>query len=206
MDAGVTIMDPMSVFIDEMVSVGADTIIYPFTWLEGATSIGSGCGIGPNTRLQNTSVGNETVIQFSYTHECKIGNHVTVGPFVHIRPDTVLADQVKVGNFVEVKNSVVGSGTKLPHLSYIGDADLGEGINIGCGTVTVNYDGKKKHRTVIEDHAFVGCNANLVAPVTVGNGAYVAAGSTITKNVPPDALGVARARQANLADWVKRQR
>jgi bifunctional UDP-N-acetylglucosamine pyrophosphorylase/glucosamine-1-phosphate N-acetyltransferase len=111
-----------------------------------------------------------------------------------------------VGNFVEIKNSQVGPGTKLPHLSYIGDADLGAGINIGCGTITVNYDGKKKHRTVIEDNAFIGCNSNLVAPVTVGSGAYVGAGSTITKNVPADALGVARARQTNIEEWVKRQR
>lgn len=206
MEAGVTIMDPVSVFVDDSVTIGPDTIIYPYTWLEGDTTIGSGCEIGPNTRLQNTQVGNDSVIHFSYAHECQIGSHVTVGPFVHIRPDTVLADQVKVGNFVEVKNSHVGTGSKLPHLSYIGDADLGTGINIGCGTITVNYDGKKKHRTVIEDHAFVGCNANLIAPVTVGSGAYVAAGSTITKPVPPDALGVARARQTNLENWTKRQR
>jgi bifunctional UDP-N-acetylglucosamine pyrophosphorylase/glucosamine-1-phosphate N-acetyltransferase len=151
-------------------------------------------------------VGNHTAIHFSYAHECKIGCDVTVGPYVHIRPATSLADGVKVGNFVEVKNSRVGPGTKLPHLSYIGDTDLGAGINIGCGTITVNYDGKKKHRTVIEDNAFVGCNSNLVAPVTVGSGAYVAAGSTITKNVPPDALGVARAKQTNIENWVKRPR
>lgn len=206
MDDGVTVMDPASVFVDDSVTVGADTVLYPFTWLEGTTSIGSGCEIGPNTRLQNTQVGDHSVIHFSYVHECQIGNHVTVGPYVHIRPDTILADNVKVGNFVEVKNSQVGPGTKLPHLSYIGDADLGAGINIGCGTITVNYDGKKKHRTVIEDHAFVGCNANLVAPVTIGCGAYVAAGSTITKDVPPDALGVGRARQTNLEGWTKRQR
>ncbi|KYZ76311.1 bifunctional N-acetylglucosamine-1-phosphate uridyltransferase/glucosamine-1-phosphate acetyltransferase [Anaerosporomusa subterranea] len=206
MDAGVTIMDPNSVFVDDSVSVGSDTILYPFTWLEGATTIGSCCEIGPNTRLQNTVVGDNTVIHFSYTHECEIGCGVTVGPYVHIRPDSILADGVKVGNFVEVKNSQVGPGTKLPHLSYIGDADLGAGINIGCGTITVNYDGKKKHRTVIEDNAFIGCNSNLVAPVKVGSGAYVAAGSTVTKNVPPDALGVARARQTNIENWVKRQR
>lgn len=206
MEAGVTIMDLASVFVDDSVCVGSDTILYPFTWLEGATRIGSGCEIGPNTRLQDTVVGNHTAIHFSYAHECKIGCDVTVGPYVHIRPATSLADGVKVGNFVEVKNSCVGPGTKLPHLSYIGDADLGTGINIGCGTITVNYDGKKKHRTVIEDNAFVGCNSNLVAPVTVGSGAYVAAGSTITKNVPPDALGVARAKQTNIENWVKRPR
>lgn len=206
MDDGVTVMDPASTFVDDAVTVGADTILYPFTWLEGETVIGSDCRIGPNTRLQNTTVGDQTVIQFSYTHECDIGQSVNIGPFVHIRPDSVLADGVKVGNFVEVKNSIIGPDTKLPHLSYIGDSDLGAGINIGCGTVTVNYDGKQKHRTVIEDYAFIGCNANLVAPVQVGGGAYVAAGSTITKDVPSQALGVARARQTNIPEWVKRKR
>ena len=206
MDDGVTVMDPASTFVDDAVTVGADTILYPFTWLEGETVIGSDCRIGPNTRLQNTTVGDQTVIQFSYTHECDIGQAVNIGPFVHIRPDSVLADGVKVGNFVEVKNSIIGPDTKLPHLSYIGDSDLGAGINIGCGTVTVNYDGKQKHRTVIEDYAFIGCNANLVAPVQVGSGAYVAAGSTITKDVPSQALGVARARQTNIPEWVKRKR
>ncbi len=206
MDDGVTVMDPASTFVDDAVTVGADTILYPFTWLEGETVIGSDCRIGPNTRLRNTTVGDQTVIQFSYTHECDIGQSVNIGPFVHIRPDSVLADGVKVGNFVEVKNSIIGPDTKLPHLSYIGDSDLGAGINIGCGTVTVNYDGKQKHRTVIEDYAFIGCNANLVAPVQVGSGAYVAAGSTITKDVPSQALGVARARQTNIPEWVKRKR
>lgn len=206
MDDGVTVMDPASTFVDDAVTVGADTILYPFTWLEGETVIGSDCRIGPNTRLQNTTVGDQTVIHFSYTHECDIGQSVNIGPFVHIRPDSVLADGVKVGNFVEVKNSIIGPDTKLPHLSYIGDSDLGAGINIGCGTVTVNYDGKQKHRTVIEDYAFIGCNANLVAPVQVGSGAYVAAGSTITKDVPSQALGVARARQTNIPEWVKRKR
>ena len=126
---------------------------------------------------------------------------VTVGPYVHLRPQTVLADGVKVGNFVEVKNSQVGKGSKIPHLSYIGDTDMGAGVNIGSGTITVNYDGKHKHRTMIEDEAFIGCNTNLVAPVTVGAGAYVAAGSTITKDVPAEALGVARARQSNIEGW-----
>ncbi|MDU4960860.1 MAG: bifunctional UDP-N-acetylglucosamine diphosphorylase/glucosamine-1-phosphate N-acetyltransferase GlmU [Sporomusaceae bacterium] len=206
MDAGVTIIDPASVFVEDTVTVGPDTVLQPFTWLQGTTSIGSHCEIGPNTRLQDTVVGDHTVIHFSYTHQCVIGSGVTVGPYVHIRPDSNLADGVKVGNFVEVKNSQVGAGSKLPHLSYIGDADLGAGINIGCGTITVNYDGKKKHRTVVEDNAFIGCNSNLVAPVTVGSGAYVGAGSTITKNVPPGALGVARARQSNIEEWVERRR
>ncbi|EGO64140.1 bifunctional UDP-N-acetylglucosamine diphosphorylase/glucosamine-1-phosphate N-acetyltransferase GlmU [Acetonema longum] len=204
MESGVTIMDPASVFIDAAVEIGADSVIYPFTWIEGDTVIGSGCKIGPNTRIQNSSIGDQVTLQFAYAHDCRIANHVTAGPYVHIRPDTVLADGVKIGNFVEVKNSHVGEGSKIPHLSYIGDTDMGSGINIGCGVVTVNYDGKKKYRTTIENDAFIGCNANLVAPVTVRQGAYVAAGSTITKEVPAASLGVARARQTNIEGWVKK--
>lgn len=201
MDAGVTIMDPASTFIEKTVEVGADTIIYPYTWLEGNTKIGEDCAIGPNTRLTNVQVGNGVTMQFTYGHECQVGDHVTMGPYVHLRPDTVLAEKVKIGNFVEVKNSTVGVGTKLPHLTYIGDTDIGSGVNMGCGCITVNYNGKKKYRTTIEDDAFVGCNSNLVAPVTVGKGSYVAAGSTITKNVPADGLGVGRGRQVNIEGW-----
>lgn len=201
MDGGVTIMDPDSTFIDAGVEIAADTVIYPFTWLEGATKIGTCCEIGPNTRLADTTVGDNTTLHFTYAHECRVGSGVTVGPYVHLRPDTVLADGAKVGNFVEIKNSVIGAGSKVPHLSYIGDTDMGAGVNIGSGTITVNYDGRSKHRTVIEDKAFIGCNANLVAPVTVGRGAYVGAGSTITKDVPPEALGVARSRQTNYQGW-----
>lgn len=206
MENGVTIMDPDSTFIDAGVSVASDTVIYPFTWLEGNTVIGHGCKIGPNTRIQNTKIGDSVILHFVYAHDCEIGAEVVAGPYVHLRPDTVLAKGVKIGNFVEVKNSNVGEKTKLPHLSYIGDTDMGSGINIGCGTITVNYDGKTKHRTTIEDNAFIGCNSNLVAPVTVGQGAYVAAGSTVTKNVPADALGVARARQVNIEGWAGKHR
>ena len=202
MEDGVTVMDPASTFVDSGVCVGRDTILYPFTWLEGATVIGEGCRIGPNTRIAESVLGNDVTLHFSYAHECKIRDGATVGPYVHLRPDTELMDGVKVGNFVEIKNSQVGQGTKVPHLSYIGDTDMGSGINIGCGCITVNYDGKKKHRTLIEDDAFIGCNSNLVAPVSVGKGAYIAAGSTITKDVPPGALGVGRSRQLNIAGWV----
>ena len=205
MDNGVTIMDIDSTFIDDQVCIEPDTVIYPFTWIEGATTIGTGCAIGPSSRIQNSSIGDNTTLHFIYAHECQIGNGVTVGPYVHLRPRTVLADGVKIGNFVEVKNSQVGAGSKIPHLSYIGDTDLGEKVNIGSGTITVNYDGKNKHRTIVEDGAFIGCNTNLVAPVTVGKGAYVAAGSTITKNVPSEALGVARARQSNIEGWVTKK-
>ncbi|HWR45019.1 bifunctional UDP-N-acetylglucosamine diphosphorylase/glucosamine-1-phosphate N-acetyltransferase GlmU [Sporomusa sp.] len=206
MDNGVTIMDPGSTFIDAQVEIGPDTIIYPFTWIEGCSKIGSNSSIGPNSRIANTIIGNGATIHFTYAHDCTIGEDVTVGPYVHLRPKTDIKNGVKIGNFVEVKNTVVGEKSKIPHLSYIGDTDMGAGVNIGSGTITVNYDGKNKHRTTIEDEAFIGCNTNLVAPVTVGRGSYIAAGSTITKNVPPGSLGVARARQNNLEGWAEKQR
>lgn len=206
MDNGVTIMDPASTFIESSVEIGADTIIYPYTWLEGVTVVGADTVVGPNVRLTNVKVGNNTNLQFTYGHDCEIGSGVTVGPYVHLRPDTVIKDGVKIGNFVEVKNSTVGEGTKLPHLTYIGDSDIGTGVNMGCGCITVNYNGKKKYRTTIEDDAFVGCNSNLVAPVTVGKGAYVGAGSTITKDVPANALGVGRSKQVNIDNWAEKYR
>ena len=150
--------------------------------------------------------GNTAELQFVYGHDCEVQDNVVIGPYVHLRPDTVIGDNVKIGNFVEVKNSHVGTGSKLPHLSYIGDSDIGSSVNIGCGCITVNYDGKKKHRTIIEDNAFVGCNSNMVAPVTIGAGAYIGAGSTITKDVPEDDLGIARAKQKNIEGWAAKYR
>lgn len=202
MENGVTIMDPDSTFIDSAVKIRPDTTILPFTWLEGNTCIGSNSVIGPNCRVTDSIIGKNVTLHFSYVHDCKIGDGAVVGPYVHLRPATELANGVKVGNFVEIKNSIIGEKSKIPHLSYIGDTDMGSGVNIGSGTITVNYDGKSKHRTVIENDAFVGCNTNLVAPVKVGSGSYIAAGSTITKDVPPGSLGVARARQSNLEGWV----
>ena len=201
MEAGVTIIDPNTTFIDGDVEIGQDTIIYPNTYIEGNTIIGEDCAIGPNVRFTNMKVGNKVTVQFSYCHEAEILDGVTMGPYVHIRPGTTIGENVKIGNFVEVKNSNVGEGSKLPHLQYIGDTDMGSGVNVGCGTVTCNYDGKKKYRTTIEDNAFIGCNTNLVAPVKVGEGAYVGAGSTITKDVPKDNLAVARAKQVNIEVW-----
>lgn len=206
MDDGVTIIDPDSTFIDSEVEIGRDTVIYPFTFIEGKTKIGENCEIGPGTRLQNVMMGNNVKGQFGYAHDAVIDDNVNWGQYVHIRPNTHLKNGVKIGNFVEVKNSSVGEGTKLPHLSYIGDSDVGAGVNMGCGTITVNYDGKKKFRTVIGDNAFVGCNSNLVAPVTVEDGAYIGAGSTITKTVPAGNLAIARSRQTNIENWAdKRQ-
>lgn len=201
MENGVTIIDPNMTFIDTDVVIGQDTIIHPNTYLEGKTVIGANCEVGPDVRLVNMVVGNNVQVQFSYCHDATIDNDVTIGPYVHVRPGSKISDRVKIGNFVEIKNSTIGKGTKLPHLQYIGDSDVGENVNIGCGSVTCNYDGKNKHRTKIEDNAFIGCNTNLVAPVTVGEGAYTAAGSTITKDVPKNNLAVARARQTNIADW-----
>lgn len=202
MTAGVTIIDPNSTYVAPEVTVGADTILHPGTMLEGNTIIGENCEIGPYTRLTNVTVGNHSIIHFTYGHDCEIKDGVDVGPYVHLRPNTVLHNDVHIGNFVEVKNSNVGVGTKFPHLSYIGDSDVGAGVNIGCGTITVNYDGKIKHRTIIGDGAFVGCNSNLVAPVTIGNYSYVGAGSTITKNVPDKALAVGRSKQIVKENWV----
>lgn len=204
MDAGVTIMDPASTFIEADVVIGNDTIIRPFTWLEGNTKIGKNCEIGPNSRLTNVEVGDNTHVQFIYAHDCKVGKEVTAGPFVHLRPDTEIGDGVKIGNFIEVKNSQVGAGSKLPHLSYIGDTDMGSGVNVGCGSIMVNYDGKQKHRTKVGNDVFIGCNSNLVAPVELGDGSFIAAGSTITKDVPKEALAVGRGKQTNIENWAKK--
>lgn len=206
MNSGVTIIDPASTFIDVGVEIGQDTIIYPNTYLEGDTKIGADCAIGPNTRFTNMIVGDGVQAQFSYCHDSEICDGVILGPYVHIRPNCKIGVKVKIGNFVEVKNSNIGEASKLPHLQYIGDCDMGSGVNMGCGTITVNYDGKKKYRTVIGDNVFVGCNSNLVAPITVEDGAYIAAGSTITKTVPKDNLAVARSHQRNIAGWDDRRK
>jgi bifunctional UDP-N-acetylglucosamine pyrophosphorylase/glucosamine-1-phosphate N-acetyltransferase len=194
---GVTVVDPLTTYIGVDVKIGRDTILYPGTTLAGNTVIGEDCIVGPNSEIRDCHVGNETVIRQSCAFDSEIGNEVLIGPFAHIRPASSLQDKVKIGNFVEVKKATFGKGSKASHLSYIGDAEVGEDVNIGCGTITVNYDGKNKHLTKIEDRVFVGCNSNLVAPVTIGKGAYIAAGSTITENVPSDALSIARARQVN---------
>ena len=206
MAAGVTLMDPDTVFVDVDVKIGRDTVIYPFTWIEGKTVIGENCEIGPNCRLQNMTIGNFVTGQFLYAHDATVCDGASLGQFVHLRPDTKIDEGVKIGNFVEVKNSTVGKGSKLPHLSYIGDCDMGAGVNMGCGTITVNYDGKNKFRTVIGDNVFVGCNSNLVAPVKLEDNVYVGAGSTITKDVPNGDLAIARARQTNIDHWADKRK
>ena len=206
LDGGVTILDTNHCYIDPRVKIGAGTVLLPGTILRGNTAIGERCTIGPNTMLTDCTVGHDTEVNASQATESVIGSHTNVGPFAYMRPNSVVGDHVKVGDFVEIKNSVVGNGTKISHLTYVGDSDVGERVNFGCGTVTTNYDGFKKYRCTIGDDVFIGCNTNLVAPVTLGDGSYTAAGSTITKDVPADALGIARERQVNLDGWAAKNR
>ena len=201
MEKGVTLMDPETTYVDCNVEIGQDTVIYPSTWIEGNTKIGEGCILGPNSHFKDVQMGNNVEAKFTFAEECQVADDVIMGPYVHIRPNTNLAHKVKIGNFVEVKNSNIGEGSKLPHLSYIGDTDMGSGVNMGCGTITVNYDGKNKFRTTIGNDCFIGCNSNLVAPVTVKDGGYVGAGSTITKEVPENTLAIAREKQVNITRW-----
>ncbi len=201
---GVTIIDPLNTYIGPDVKIGQDTVIYPGTILTGQTEIGSNCTIGPNSQIENCLVGDQTTIRQSVAFDSQIGKDVQIGPFAHIRPKSDIHAHVKIGNFVEVKKAVFGEGSKASHLSYIGDAEIGRDVNIGCGTITVNYDGKNKFLTKIEDGVFVGCNSNLVAPVTIGKNAYVAAGSTVTEDVPGQALAIARARQVNKENYVEK--
>lgn len=204
MDAGVTMIDPATTYVGNRVLVGQDTILYPGVILEGETVIGEDCLIGANSRLVHTKIGNNVTIQSSTILESSVDDYTTVGPYAYIRPGSEIGKHCKVGDFVEVKNSTMADGAKASHLTYIGDGDVGENVNLGCGTVFVNYDGKKKYRTIVEKNAFVGCNTNLIAPVTVKEGAYIAAGSTITDDVPEDSLAIARARQVNKVGYLKK--
>ena len=197
MYAGVTIIDSDNTYIEDSVIIGRDTIIYPNTYLENGTIIGSHCTIGPNTRVINSTVRNNVTIESSKVVESVIDDGTNVGPFAYLRPGSNLGKNVKIGDFVEVKKSTIGDNSKSSHLSYIGDAEVGKNVNIGCGVVFVNYDGKNKHKTIVGDGAFVGSNSNLIAPVTVEEGGYVAAGSTITDDVKKGDLAIARARQVN---------
>lgn len=207
MAAGVTFRNPDAVSLDDGVEIGPDSIIHPFVTLEGTTSIGKGCVIEPGVHLRNTRVGDgATVRTGTVAEDAVIGEGASVGPMAHLRPGTVLGRKVKVGNFVETKKAVFGEGAKASHLSYIGDAEVGADANIGAGTITCNYDGVNKHKTTIGRGAFIGSDTQLVAPVTVGDGAYVGAGSTVTKDVPPDSLALSRTPQKNIIDWAKRKK
>ena len=204
MREGVTFMDPASTYISPDVVIGSDTVIYPGTVILGKTTIGSECVIGPNSDIRNSVIEDHAVVRQSVVTDSRIGEAAQVGPFAHLRQQAVLGANTRVGNFVEIKKSTFGDGAKASHLSYIGDASIGERVNLGCGSITVNYDGKNKFETVVEDDAFVGCNVNLIAPVKVGKGAIVAAGSTITSDVPEEALAIARERQTNKEGYTKR--
>ncbi|MCX7724603.1 MAG: bifunctional UDP-N-acetylglucosamine diphosphorylase/glucosamine-1-phosphate N-acetyltransferase GlmU [Thermodesulfovibrio sp.] len=207
MEKGVTFYDPSLVWISPSVTIGQDTIIYPNVFLEGNTKIGQNCIIFQGVRIKdsiiedNVQIKDSTVIESSY-----IKSGSKIGPFAHIRPQTIIGKECRIGNFVEVKKSTIGDGTKAAHLSYIGDSEIGNNVNIGAGTITCNYDGQKKHKTIIEDNVFIGSDTQLVAPVRVCKGAYIGAGSTITKEVPEDALAISRTPQKNILGWAKKKR
>ncbi len=206
MNSGVTIMDPNSTYIHNQVNIENDTIIYPSTFLEGKSKIGKNCEIGPFTRLVNSIVGDDSKVTYSVVYDSKIKKGTNVGPFSHIRPGTEISESAKIGSFVEVKKSFIGKGSKVPHLSYIGDAEIGDRVNIGAGTVTVNYDGYKKHKTIIGDDVNIGSDSMLVAPITIGKGAVTGAGSVLTKDVLPDSLALERGEQVIKEGWAKRKR
>jgi bifunctional UDP-N-acetylglucosamine pyrophosphorylase/glucosamine-1-phosphate N-acetyltransferase len=204
--AGVTIVDPSSTRIDADVTIGRDAVIEPFTQLLGQTRIGDDTLIGAHSTLIDARVGNQVTIRHSYLTQAHVEDEATVGPFAYLRPDAHLHPKAKAGTFVEIKNSEIGAGSKVPHLSYIGDTDIGEGTNIGAGNITANYDGRKKHRTTIGSNVRTSVQTAYVAPVTVGDEAYTAAGTVITDDVPPKALGISRGRQKNIEGYADRKR
>lgn len=205
LERGVDILDVDSVYIEEDVEIGAGSFIGPSTVLKGKTRIGKNCYIGQNSRLEDAVIGDETHIECSVILESEVGSKANIGPFAYIRPGSRVGSNTKVGDFVEIKNSVFGDGSKVAHLTYIGDTDVGKNVNFGCGVVMVNYDGTHKHRSTVGDSSFIGCNSNLVSPVSIGDGAYIAAGSTVTEDVPADALCIGRSRQENKEGWAKRR-
>lgn len=205
LDNGVTIVNPDNTYIEDTVTIGADTIIYPGVTIEGNTSIGKSCVIRGDSRLVASKIGNNVKIDSSLIENSTIGQECTIGPYAHLRPNCTLANNIKIGNFVEVKNSTIMDNTKAGHLAYIGDADIGSNVNIGCGVIFVNYNGEKKFRTIVKDNAFIGSNSNLVAPVQVDEWGYIAAGSTITKDVASGELAIERSNQSNIKGWVERK-
>jgi len=202
--AGVTFQSPQSTRVEAGVEIGADTVVAPGCTLSGRTRIGAGVELGPHTTVIDSSVGDGSRVIQSYLVEAELHERVTVGPFAYLRPGTILRDGSKIGTFVEVKNSDIGAGAKVPHLSYVGDAEIGEGANLGASTITANYDGKRKHRTKVGKRAKISVHTTLVAPVDVGDGAYTGAGSAITEDIPDGALGIARPRQKNVEGYAKR--
>lgn len=206
MDQGVTFIDSRLTFVDKGVKIGKDTVIYPNVYIEGKTQIGEECLIRANVRITDCEIGRDVTIENSVVVKSRIGDGVAIGPFAYIRPETEIGKNVKVGDFVEIKKSHIGDYSKIPHLAYIGDAQIGSKVNIGAGTITCNYDGYQKHRTIIEDEAFIGSNSSLIAPVKIGKGAAVGAGSAITKDVPQGGLGITRSTQRNIPDFAVRKK
>ena len=207
MAAGVTIVDPATTYIDPDVEIGADTVIHPGVVIEGQTRIGGACEIQAYVRIRDSEIADRvTINNFCLIVGARVADGVSIGPFAHLRPDTAVGEGAKIGNFVELKKTTLGPGSKASHLSYLGDATIGANVNVGAGTITCNYDGTRKYETVIEDGAFIGSDTQLIAPVRVGKGAYVAAGSSITEDVPAGSLGIARGRQANVEGWVERKK
>ncbi|MEH0578181.1 bifunctional UDP-N-acetylglucosamine diphosphorylase/glucosamine-1-phosphate N-acetyltransferase GlmU [Streptomyces sp. B21-108] len=204
--SGVTVIDPATTWVDVTVTFEQDALVHPGTQLHGSTHIGEGAEVGPNSRLRNTVVGAGARVDNTVSDNARVGPNASVGPFAYLRPGTRLAAKGKIGTFVETKNASIGEGTKIPHLSYVGDATIGEYSNIGAASVFVNYDGESKHHTTVGSHCKTGSDNMFVAPVTVGDGAYTAAGSVITKDVPPGSLAVARGQQRNIEGWVARKR
>jgi bifunctional UDP-N-acetylglucosamine pyrophosphorylase/glucosamine-1-phosphate N-acetyltransferase len=206
MAAGVTIIDPATTYIDPDVEVGPDTVIHPGVSIEGQSRVGAACEIHSHVRIVGSQIADKSVIHnFCLIIGSRIAESASVGPFAHLRPESVVGERAKIGNFVELKKTTMGAGSKANHLAYLGDATIGERVNVGAGTITCNYDGNKKYPTIIEDGAFIGSDTQLIAPVRVGKGAYVAAGSSITEDVPDGALGIARGRQSNVDGWVERR-
>lgn len=202
---GVTFINPLDVYIDADVTIGMDTIVYPGVILQGKTAIGEDCFLGHNTRILNSTIGTSVEIQSSTITESTVSDNTHIGPYAYLRPGSKIGCNVKIGDFVEVKNATIGNNSKASHLSYIGDAEVGDNVNIGCGVVFVNYDGVTKHKSVVEDNSFIGSNVNLVAPVTVKKNGFVAAGTTVTQEVPEGALCVGRAKQRHIEGWVDRK-
>jgi len=203
---GVIVLEPERTVIETNVQIGEGTVIHGGNTLQSGTVIGKGCTLYPNNRLDAAVIGDYVTVENSVLLRCKVGDRTTVGPYAYLRPDAEIGEHCRIGDFVEIKNSVIGDGTKVSHLTYVGDSDLGKDINLGCGVVFVNYDGKVKNRSRVDDHAFVGCNCNLVSPVHIGENAYLAAGSTVVEDVPADALFVARSRGVIKENWVKRRK
>ena len=203
---GSSILDPQQVYIEEQVEIGRDTILYPGVMLRGRTKIGADCVLMGSSRIEDSILADGVELQNSVVVQSEIGSGTTVGPFAYLRPGSKIGSGCKVGDFVEVKNSNVGDGTKLPHLAYIGDADIGRDCNIACGTIFVNYDGKIKQRSTVEDRCFIGCNVNLVAPVAVREGAYVAAGTTVTEEVEAGSMAIGRVRAETKPEWADNRR